>query len=397
MQKRLLRYFSTALALLLLAGGVLSLTSCGQVWSWLWSRDHETPVDSADLIMGGSPTDEDWIFEGAVSFTGEAHSGTDIYYVGDRESPNRTRVIVIDPGHQLKGSSAKEPNGPGSTEMKDEVSQGSTGVSTGQLEYELNLAVALLLRNELIRRGYSVVMIRETNNVSISNMERAEIANKYSAAAYIRIHANGDLDPTMHGALTICQSASNPYPDCARHYARSRMLSEMVLDAFCEQTEIHRRKVYEMDNMTGTNWSRVPTTILEMGYLSNVADDELMETDYFHQEAAIGIANGLDAYFKAVDGMAPDIEEPDSKPAEKDPAEKATETPTEMTTESATEEATMPPDLSESITQAPADDSAADSDGAAEDEAEDSQETDEAKAEDNQETDKAEAAPDQGQ
>ena len=56
-----------------------------------------------------------------------------------------------------------------------------------------------------------------------------------------------------------------------------------------------------MDDMTGTNWSRVPTTILEMGFLSNTNDDKLMATDYFHRYAAMGVANGLDAYFAWLD------------------------------------------------------------------------------------------------
>ena len=339
MQKRILRYTALILSVLLLGGAVLTLSSCGQVWGWLWSRDHEPPVDSADLIMGGHPAEEDWIFEGAVSFTGEAHSGTDIYYVGDRESPNRTRVIVIDAGHQLKASSAKEPLGPGSSEMKAEVSAGATGVSTGQYEYKLNLAVALLLRNELIRRGYSVVMIRETNNVSISNMKRAEIANKYNAAAFIRIHANSWNDQRQ-GALAICQKADNPYPDCARHYERSRLLSELILQEFCAQTEMSKASspLLESNDYTGTNWSRVPTTILEMGFLSNPADDEFMDNVYFHQEAAVGIANGLDAYFRAIDGIESESPSPadSSAEAEKAPADKE-DIPTADATEAVTE------------------------------------------------------------
>lgn len=342
MQRKSFIHKAGLMLLPLLLALVLSLSSCGTVWSWMWSRDHEPPVDSADLILGGQPTDEDWIFEGAVSFTGEAHGGTDIYYVGDRESPNCTRVIVIDAGHQLKGNSDTEPEGPGAETQKMKVSQGSEGKFTGQAEFDLNLQVALLLRNELIRRGYSVVMIRETNNVSISNKERAEIANKYNAAAFIRIHANGSLDETVHGALTICQSTSNPYPDCARHYERSRLLSELVLDSFCRQTEIHQLKVYEMDNMTGTNWSRVPTTIVEMGYLSNRSDDELMNSTYFYQEAAVGIANGLDAYFKALDDMvktedAESSYEPAENPAVDVPTEIITEIPQEEPTEALTE------------------------------------------------------------
>ena len=175
---------------------------------------------------------------------------------------------------------------------------GAKGVHTGQAEYDLNLRVALLVRDELISRGYSVVMIRETNNVHISNMERAEIANKYEAAAYIRIHANSWEDESMQGALTICQTAQNPYPDCAAHYEASKLLSDCVLTKFCAQTSRKNLGVREMDNYTGTNWSRVPTTIVEMGFLSNTAEDRIMATDLFRREAATGICNGLDAFFR---------------------------------------------------------------------------------------------------
>ena len=307
-----------------------------------------------------------------MDYTGEAHSGTDIYYVGKKGSPNRSRIIVIDPGHQLKGSAALEPNGPDSEIMKAEVTWGATGVYTGQTEYELNLAVALLLRDELIRRGYSVVMIRETNNVSISNMKRAEIANKYEAAAYIRIHANSWTDSTMRGAMTICQSASNPYPTCAAHYLRSHRLSQLVLNEFCDRTGIAKLNMREMDDMTGTNWSQVPTTIIEMGFLSNKSDDTLMATDYFRQEAAIGIANGLDAYFEWLETQLPEwqtrpvteaptnapVEEPTDAPTET-PAEEATEAPTDGATENAAEStdesSTESPESPEATDSPPAD------------------------------------------
>lgn len=299
MSNRTVQRTATLLSTLLLLSAVLNLTSCSKVMDWLWGSRTERPIDTDDLILGGiaGEDDTDTIYEGAVEYTGKAHSGTDIYYVGKAGSENRNRIIVIDAGHQLKGSAALEPNGPNSEVMKAEVSWGATGVYTGVTEYELNLKVALLLRDELIRRGYSVVMIRETNNVSISNMERAEIANKYNAAAYIRIHANSWTDESMHGAMTICQSANNPYPGCAAHYAKSLLLSQLILDEFCAQTGIHKLNIREMDDLTGTNWSQVPTTLVEMGFLSNMADDRLMATEYFRQEAAIGIANGLDAYF----------------------------------------------------------------------------------------------------
>ncbi len=296
---RLGRLLGGVATILLLALFASTMTACGSTWNWLWTRETEWTVDTNDLVIGDNGDETDIVFEGAVEYTGEAHRGTDIYYIGKAGSENRSRIVIIDAGHQFTSSDKQEPIGPDASETKAEVSAGATGAFTGQVEYELNLRVALLLRDELIRRGYSVVMIRETSNVNISNMERAQVANKYSTgtAAYIRIHANSWTDESMKGAMTISQSANNPYPSCAAHYEKSRLLSELILDAYCEQTDMEKLNRREMDNMTGTNWSRVPTTIVEMGFLSNKADDNLMKYEYFHQSAAIGIANGVDDYF----------------------------------------------------------------------------------------------------
>ena len=290
---------------ILLLSGLLALclcaTACTSILGNLLGQEPATDVDSDLLVIPGSGNSEDTmhIFEGAVNYTGEVHEGTDIYYVGN--GARRNRIIVIDAGHQAEGSAELEPNGPGSDEMKAEVTWGATGKHVGE-EHALNLEVALLLRDELISRGYSVVMIRETADVDISNMERAQIANKYSAAAYIRIHANSYEDTTMNGAMTICQSANNPYPDCAAQYEVSHLLSERVLAAYCDEVRsIQKLNVREMDNMTGTNWSQVPTTILEMGFLSNEQDDMYMAIDLFKQQAATGIANGIDTFIALIE------------------------------------------------------------------------------------------------
>lgn len=211
-------------------------------------------------------------------------------------------IVGIDPGHQGPhvDMSATEPNGPGSTEMKAKATSGTSGAYSGLGEYQLNLDVSLKLQEILQGRGYQVVMTRTDNDTAISNAERALLAADSGAEIYVRIHANGSDDHGTQGALSMCPSQDNPYvPEL---YSDSLRLSQQILDAYCAATGFEDRGVQFNDNMTGINWSRVPVTILEMGFMTNEHDDLAMAEAVFQQTMAEGIADGIDAYFAGSGG-----------------------------------------------------------------------------------------------
>ena len=218
------------------------------------------------------------------------------YYVpaAHLREPNRY-LIVIDAGHQRVGNLELEPDGPGSSTMKYKVSYGTCGGFTGIAEYILTLAVAEKLQQELQARGYMVEMVRTDHDVDISNAQRAQIANELYADAFIRLHANGSNDPSANGIMTICQCSNNPYN--SHLYTQSRALSDAVLDHLVAATGARREYVWETNTMSGINWCQVPVTIVEMGYMTNETEDCLMATEEYRQLLALGIANGIDAFF----------------------------------------------------------------------------------------------------
>lgn len=265
----------------------------GIVFSFVLSANYTIVISNPNKTISAESTEK------TISTSNEpikTISNETTKKLSPEEFPENKKTIAIDAGHQKKGNFSKEPIAPGAAQTKVKVAGGTSGILTKTPEYQVTLDVSLLLEQELKSRGYDVIMIRRTNDVDISNSQRAIIANDANADAFIRIHCNGVESSSAKGALTMCQTSNNPY--CGDLYEQSRFLSEQVIDNLCQQTGAKNLGVSETDTMSGINWCQVPVTIVEMGFMTNPEEDKLLCDSSYQKKLAIGIANGIDKYFE---------------------------------------------------------------------------------------------------
>lgn len=204
------------------------------------------------------------------------------------------KIIGIDAGHQASANSGLEPMGPGSSTMKAKVAGGTCGVSSGVPEYQFTLKVAKALKKELVSRGYQVVMTRTKNNVNISNKERAVKINESGADICIRLHGDGGSS-SAKGASALYPSTRNPY--VGKLSKKSLKLSKCIMNTYCKETGINNRGCIQRDDLTGTNWSTVPVTLIELGFMTNPSEDRYMQSASGQKSMVKGLADGIDDYY----------------------------------------------------------------------------------------------------
>jgi len=202
-------------------------------------------------------------------------------------------VVCIDPGHQAHSNSAPEPIGPGSKTVKPKVTGGATGVKTRIPEYEIALQISMNLKKRLESQGVKVVMTRTTNDVSLSNSERAAISNKAKADLFVRIHGDGSPDSDTSGLSTL-------YPGRNRWTGSitsdSKRAARFVQTSAIRATGATDRGTKARTDLSGFNWSKRPAVLVEAGFLSNPVEDRLLSSPHYQDKVAKGIADGVMEY-----------------------------------------------------------------------------------------------------
>lgn len=214
-----------------------------------------------------------------------------IVSVINNQKTKDNKTIVIDPGHSNKANLQEEALSPGSSVMKVKDGGGAQGIITKTPEYLINMEVSLKLRYLLMQRGYTIIMTKTDNSLSLGNIERAEIGNKADANLVIRIHCDANDNSSAKGASVLVPKVINSNTKAI--YKESLRCGTIVLNNLTSEVGMVKRGVIPQGDMTGFNWSKVPVILVEMGFQSNAAEDKLLSMDDYQNKLAKGLADGI--------------------------------------------------------------------------------------------------------
>lgn len=201
-------------------------------------------------------------------------------------------TVCIDPGHQRKTQVETVPLGPNFTKQSTTKVGMAQGVVTGRREAIVTLEIGLMLRNMLLKEGANVVMTREVQDTFVGSLERAEIANDAGADFVLRLHCNSRDDAHVQGIVIYCPYQSS-YAMEAAPEDEYREMGFTLLHAMQAATGQTKGTCTLNNTYVTNNWSKMPSFLVEMGYLSNREEDLKIATDVYKNRLAQGMVEGI--------------------------------------------------------------------------------------------------------
>jgi N-acetylmuramoyl-L-alanine amidase len=197
--------------------------------------------------------------------------------------------VVIDPGHGGENT-------------------GTRGRNSGEYEKTLVLDISFRVERLLREQGVEVVMTRRSD-VFVELSDRAAIANRSRADAFVSIHLNWAPDSAVNGIETFflppvgqpsAVRASSRFDNGQRfagneHDGANELLSQYVHRGVLAATGAADRRVRGA-RFAVLRDTRIPATLVECGYMSNVAEERKVLTEEYRERLARGIANGIVQY-----------------------------------------------------------------------------------------------------
>lgn len=241
------------------AGGVRSLTEK------LWNMGEEA---AADLPADGEGTAAVQAEELAASVAAAAAQAAALAGEESGQAAAHIPTVYLDPGHGGSDEGCARE---------------------GVREKDLNLAIALLVRDQLEEQGYQVIMSRETDTY-IAKETRVAQANRSGADIYISIHQNATEEGAGVNGMEVWYTEDSDRSD-------SKRLAQLIRQQTLRSTGAEDRELRSDADFYVTGNTSMPACLIETGFLSNTAEREKLGLAEYQQQIADGIAQGVSYYF----------------------------------------------------------------------------------------------------
>lgn len=181
------------------------------------------------------------------------------------------KIVVIDAGH-----GGDDP--------------GKIGINNA-LEKEINLEIAKEIKKYLEKSNITVIMTREDENSLDDNKKedmrkRVKIIDASNAKFAVSIHQNSFPSEAEKGAQVFYYSASE----------EGEKLAQILQSSLKKMDTTNRREIKENNNYFLLKRTKIPTVIVECGFLSNWEEAERLKGIEYQKEIAGAISKGILEY-----------------------------------------------------------------------------------------------------
>ncbi|HEV7779713.1 MAG TPA: N-acetylmuramoyl-L-alanine amidase [Chitinophagaceae bacterium] len=219
---------------------------------------------------------EDDVFRVTIELKNEQHWGYSIYY---REKRLIIKVKRQPADLSLENIRVAVDAGHGGD------NNGASGVKTGILEKNYTLLIAKELEKELLDKGAKVFMTR-TKDTSLGMIERTEMLKKEDPDFLVSIHLNSSVRDSIGGVSTYYR------------YIGFRPLTQYI------QESMLKTGLRDFGNIGSFNFALsgptdYPNCLVEVAFLSNKEDEQLILDPEFHKAVAKQIVEGIKEWLKS--------------------------------------------------------------------------------------------------
>ena len=176
-------------------------------------------------------------------------------------------VIVVDPGH-----GGEDPGKVGSNDV---------------LEKDLNLQIAMKVKTMLEDAGITIVMTREDDKVPKAKKEdldeRVKLINDTNPKLALCIHQNSYPDESVKGAQVFYHTTTEQAEDVA----------SIVQEELRVVDPENKRQIKENDTYYMLKYTKVPTIIVECGFLTNPEEAAKLTEEEYQNQLAQAICEGI--------------------------------------------------------------------------------------------------------